>query len=62
MGKGFWVRRFLWWYAVAFPLIAGGQWLLRGRSFDQALGHGLLWALITAALVVGILLFRSRPS
>lgn len=59
MGKGFWIRRFALAYLLALAVIAGGQ-LLRGRPPEQALIHGLLWALITAAVYMAALAFRAR--
>lgn len=59
MHTGFWIRRFALAYLLALVAITGGQ-LLRGRSPEQAFVHGLLWALITAAVYLVALRYRAR--
>lgn len=59
MVSAYWIRRFLLAYLAALVIIAGGQ-LLRGRPFDYAIGHGLLWALVTAGIYTAALAHRRR--
>ncbi|WP_308364501.1 MULTISPECIES: hypothetical protein [unclassified Microbulbifer] len=57
MSPGFWIRRFLLLYLAALLMIVGGQ-LLRGRAFDDVVGYGLFWALVTASVYTGALFYR----
>ena len=59
MTKGFWIRRFALVYLAALALIAGGQ-MARGRAAEEALTHGLLWALITAVVYIVGFAYRAR--
>lgn len=54
-----WTRRFALAYLLALLVITGGQ-LLRGRPLELAFTHGLLWALITAAVYVAGFAWRAR--
>lgn len=59
MNAGFWLRRFLAALAAAFVIITGAQ-LLRGRPTGNAVVHGLVWSLISAAIFVGVNYYRWR--
>lgn len=60
MGARFWIRRFAVALAIAFVAIAAGQYLLRDRTLDYAIRHGLLWGVITAAIFTATALYRWR--
>ena len=45
--------------AAAFVIITGAQ-LLRGRPTEEAVTHGLVWSLISAAIFVAVNYFRWR--
>lgn len=53
------LRRFAVATVVGFVLITGGQ-LLRGRPWEVAAGHGLLWAAIAAAIFTANRWYRLR--
>ncbi|MCW8128421.1 hypothetical protein [Microbulbifer halophilus] len=59
MKTGYWLRRFALAYLLALAFITGGQ-LLRGRPPELAFTHGLLWALITAAVYLVGFAWRAR--
>ncbi len=59
MNTGFWIRRFLAALVAAFVIITGAQ-LLRGRPAGEAVTHGLVWSVITAAIYVGVNYSRWR--
>jgi hypothetical protein len=51
MNTGFWIRRFLAALVSAFVIITGAQ-LLRERPTEDAIVHGLVWSVISAAVFV----------
>jgi hypothetical protein len=59
MGTAFWIRRFLVVLGVAFVIIAGSQ-LLRGRTTEDSVLHGLLWSVISAAIFTVVNIYRWR--
>lgn len=59
MGTCFWTRRFAAVFLVALVVIGAGQ-LLQGRSLDHALSHGLLWALVSAAVFTAARWYQAR--
>jgi hypothetical protein len=60
MGTGFWVRRFLWVYAMAFVVIGASQYLLRGRTLADAATQAAIWSAIATTLFVATRLYHSR--
>lgn len=58
MGIAFWLRRYATVFAFAFVVIAAAQ-LLRGREFEVALQHALLWASMSAAVFLATRLYYS---
>lgn len=59
MNTGFWIRRFLAALTAAFVFITGAQ-LLRGHPTGDAVTHGVVWSVISAAIFVGVNYFRWR--
>ena len=59
MGIGYWIRRFVVVFAIAFAVIAASH-LLRDRGLEHALREGLLWATLTAAVFTGTAFHRWR--
>lgn len=59
LNTGFWLRRFVVALAAAFVVITAAQ-LLRGRPTEDAVTHGLVWSVITAAIYVGANYYRWR--
>lgn len=57
---GFWIRRFFLALAIAFVGIAAGQYLLRERTLDYAIQHGLIWGVVSAAIFTATALYRWR--
>ena len=60
MGTAFWIRRFLWVFTLAFLIIGTSQFLLRGRTLEDAALQGLIWAAIAASIFTATRLYRSR--
>ena len=59
MGYRFWLLRFVVVYLGALAVIGAGQ-LLRGRSVEHAISHGLVWAAVTACVFIAARLYHSR--
>jgi hypothetical protein len=60
MGTAFWIRRFLWVFALAFLVIGASQFVLRGRAPADAALHGLVWAVIAAVVFTATRLYHAR--
>lgn len=59
MSTWFWIRRFFTVFAIALAIIAGVQYL-KGHDAAYALGHGLMWAAISASLFTATRWYRAR--
>ena len=59
MSLFFWVRRYFLALAAAFAIVAGAQ-ALKGHSLCYAVLHGLIWAIITAAIYLAVAIYRFR--
>lgn len=50
--KQFWVKRFLWVTGIVFMILMAAS-LLRERAIDTALSESFMWALVSAAILIG---------
>ncbi|MBB6093197.1 xanthine/uracil permease [Povalibacter uvarum] len=63
MGIGFWLKRLVLSFVVAFAILVAAQ-LLKGASSNAAISHGLLWGVLTAAVFTGsgYIRYRRNPA
>ena len=59
MLKGFWLRRFGRMYLIVLVLLFMAE-LLKGKGWQDAIGHGLLWAGISALVYCAVLAWQLR--
>jgi hypothetical protein len=58
MGTAFWVRRFLFVFAIAVCVISVAQFL-KGHDLRYSLTQGLIWAAISASIFTGARIYQS---
>ncbi|PUA29247.1 MAG: hypothetical protein B0W54_01195 [Cellvibrio sp. 79] len=61
MSYKFWLVRFFLVFAAAFIVIAGAQYL-KSHSMIFALTQGAIWAPITAAIYLAVLIYKFRKN
>ena len=59
MNREFWLRRFGRMYLIVLVLLSGAE-LLKGHEWRDAIGHGLLWAGISALVYCAVLAWQVR--
>lgn len=59
MHKAVWLRRFGRMYLIVLVLLFGAE-LVKGRDWQDAIAHGLLWAGISALVYCAVLAWQVR--